>query len=231
MSYRAFKRLLGETSLERKCRWLLGAGVLILMTGSFWVYARQTEGLAYEQLDTTGRHGCATIGSRRTTSRWGATMIRNERCSAPAADAPRLHRLAAALAALLLAFTASVAHASAQPLLEPGRVALVDGAGSAASDPDSMRRAILDAAAVRNWKVLASESGKVTLHAVTSTHAATVDVVYDADGFEIRYRDSVDMDYEVDGGHPMIHPRYNRWITTLGNEIRDSARHVPPKRH
>src|SRR5262249_23885134 len=55
MSYRAFKRLLGETSLERKCRWLLGAGVLVLMTSSFWVYARQTEGLAYEQLETTGR--------------------------------------------------------------------------------------------------------------------------------------------------------------------------------
>src|SRR4051812_35996014 len=55
MSYKAFKRLLGETSLERKCRWLLGAGVLVLMTGSFWVYARQTEDLAYEQLETTGR--------------------------------------------------------------------------------------------------------------------------------------------------------------------------------
>src|SRR5262245_24190432 len=55
MSYRAFKKLLGETSLERKCRWLLGAGVLLLMTGSFWVYAQQTETLAYEQLDTTGR--------------------------------------------------------------------------------------------------------------------------------------------------------------------------------
>jgi two-component system, NarL family, sensor histidine kinase BarA len=55
MSYRAFKRLLGETSLERKCRWLLGTGVLLLMTGSFYVYARQTKGLAYEQLDTTGR--------------------------------------------------------------------------------------------------------------------------------------------------------------------------------
>jgi two-component system, NarL family, sensor histidine kinase BarA len=55
MSYRAFKKLLGETSLERKCRWLLGAGVLLLMTGSFWVYARQTEDLAYEQLETTGR--------------------------------------------------------------------------------------------------------------------------------------------------------------------------------
>ncbi len=55
MSYRAFKRLLGETSLERKCRWLLGTGVLLLMTGSFYVYANQTEDLAYEQLKTTGR--------------------------------------------------------------------------------------------------------------------------------------------------------------------------------
>src|SRR4029434_2188926 len=55
MSYKAFKRLLGETSLERKCRWLLGAGVLVLMTGSFWVYAKQTEDLAYGQLETTGR--------------------------------------------------------------------------------------------------------------------------------------------------------------------------------
>src|SRR5262245_19761082 len=55
MSYRAFKRLLGETSLERKCRWLLGAGVRWLMTRSCWVYAQQTESLAYEQLDTTRR--------------------------------------------------------------------------------------------------------------------------------------------------------------------------------
>ncbi len=64
MSYRAFKRLLGETSLERKCRWLLGAGVLVLMTGSFWVYARQTEGLAYDQLVTTGRTLMSPIVAR-----------------------------------------------------------------------------------------------------------------------------------------------------------------------
>ncbi len=55
MSYKAFKRLLGETSLERKCRWLLGTGVLVLMSGSFWVYAKQTKELAYDQLETTGR--------------------------------------------------------------------------------------------------------------------------------------------------------------------------------
>src|ERR1700722_19283590 len=55
MSYRAFKRLLGETSLERKCRFLLGAGILLLITLSFWIYARQTEHLAYKQTATTGR--------------------------------------------------------------------------------------------------------------------------------------------------------------------------------
>ncbi|MBO0699706.1 MAG: DUF3365 domain-containing protein [Zavarzinella sp.] len=55
MSYRAFKRLLGESDLERKCRFLLGAGILLLMTLSFWGYARQTEGLAYDQMVTSGR--------------------------------------------------------------------------------------------------------------------------------------------------------------------------------
>src|SRR5438270_3196536 len=55
MSYRVFKRLLGETDLERKCRFLLGAGILLLMTHSFWGYARQTEGLAYDQMVTSGR--------------------------------------------------------------------------------------------------------------------------------------------------------------------------------
>ena len=37
MSYRAFKRLLGETSLERKCRFLFGAGTLLLITDDLLV--------------------------------------------------------------------------------------------------------------------------------------------------------------------------------------------------
>ncbi|HVK18846.1 MAG TPA: ATP-binding protein [Fimbriiglobus sp.] len=64
MSYRAFKRLLGETSLERKCRWLLGTGVLILMSASFYFYARQTEDLAYDQLRHTGRALVSPIVAR-----------------------------------------------------------------------------------------------------------------------------------------------------------------------
>src|SRR5881275_2649417 len=55
MSYRAFKRLLGETSLERKCRFLFGAGIVVLITLSFWLYAAQTEHLAYDQAETSCR--------------------------------------------------------------------------------------------------------------------------------------------------------------------------------
>jgi signal transduction histidine kinase len=40
MSYRSIKRLLGETSLERKCRFLFGGSLMLLITGSFYFYAQ-----------------------------------------------------------------------------------------------------------------------------------------------------------------------------------------------
>lgn len=55
MSYRAFKRLLGEYRLERKCRFLFGFFIVLLLTLSFWFYARQTESLAYDQIKTACR--------------------------------------------------------------------------------------------------------------------------------------------------------------------------------
>jgi signal transduction histidine kinase len=55
MSYRAFKRLLGETSLERKYRFLFGAGVFVLLTFSLGLYAYQAEHIAYGQATLTCR--------------------------------------------------------------------------------------------------------------------------------------------------------------------------------
>jgi len=59
MSYRAFKKLLGETSLERKCRFLLGTGSLVLITSSFLFYSLQTERAAKK---TTSKSGALLIG-------------------------------------------------------------------------------------------------------------------------------------------------------------------------
>ncbi|HEY7315507.1 MAG TPA: ATP-binding protein [Gemmataceae bacterium] len=53
--YRACKRLIGETHLERKCRFLFGMFIVLLLTGSFWLYAWKTESLAYDQIKTACR--------------------------------------------------------------------------------------------------------------------------------------------------------------------------------
>jgi two-component system sensor histidine kinase BarA len=49
MSYRTFKRLLGETSLERKCRFLLGGGLFLLISASFLFYGRHTTNMVVDQ--------------------------------------------------------------------------------------------------------------------------------------------------------------------------------------
>ena len=53
MSYRSIKRLLGETSLERKCRLLLGGGIFLLVLVSFFFYGYQTEKLVWEETKRT----------------------------------------------------------------------------------------------------------------------------------------------------------------------------------
>src|SRR5262245_58405843 len=45
MSYRSIKRVLGESSLERKLLVLFGIGLLLLIGGSFWSVMRITENL------------------------------------------------------------------------------------------------------------------------------------------------------------------------------------------
>jgi two-component system sensor histidine kinase BarA len=63
--YRACKRLIGETHLERKCRSLFGAFIVLLLTGSFWLYAWQTESLAYDQIQTACRMIVTSIVQRQ----------------------------------------------------------------------------------------------------------------------------------------------------------------------
>ena len=61
MSYRTVKRLLGETSLERKCRYLFGGGLLLLIVGSFYVYAQLTSDLVYEAVHKQAQKLASTI--------------------------------------------------------------------------------------------------------------------------------------------------------------------------
>ena len=49
MSYRTLKRLLGETSLERKCRLLFGSGLLVLIVASFLLYRGLNRRVVWDQ--------------------------------------------------------------------------------------------------------------------------------------------------------------------------------------
>jgi two-component system, NarL family, sensor histidine kinase BarA len=55
VSYRSFKHLLGETSLERKCRFIFGLGILVLVTASFFWYGQKTESLVRNQTTQSAR--------------------------------------------------------------------------------------------------------------------------------------------------------------------------------
>ena len=145
-------------------------------------------------------------------------------------EARRARRWARLLAAGVLAGASLSVHASAQTMIEPERISVaVRGAGTA-DDDAAMRRVIVDAAARHGWVVSGDRPGCMTLSVSTREHAATVDVLYDGGSFQVKYRTSVEMDYEVDGGRVLIHPGYNKWVTDLGNEIRRGARNAVPQR-
>ena len=56
MAYRSFTDIVGESCLERKCRFLFGLCLLLLITGSFWWYGFRTEELVYTTTRNTGRN-------------------------------------------------------------------------------------------------------------------------------------------------------------------------------
>ena len=65
ITYRSLKKLLGETSLERKCRYLFGAALLGLITGSFWLHAARTRQLVRNQQVINAQTLLPSLISRR----------------------------------------------------------------------------------------------------------------------------------------------------------------------
>jgi hypothetical protein len=149
------------------------------------------------------------------------------------ADSPgrgrRRRLLAPAILTLALATATLESRASAQVMIEPDRVELPVPASAPTSGATRLRRIILAAARAHDWQLVQERPGVLTLKLQADAHGATIDVPYDDTGFQIKYRESVDLDYAVEGGRAMIHPRYNRWISLLSNEIRQRARVVVPR--
>jgi hypothetical protein len=46
-----------------------------------------------------------------------------------------------------------------------------------------------------------------------------VDIAYTKETFSITYVDSVNMNYSIRSDGPYIHPKYNRWVEILKQDI------------
>jgi two-component system, NarL family, sensor histidine kinase BarA len=71
VSYRSFKHLLGETSLERKCRFIFGLGILVLVSGSFFWYGQKTESLVMMQQTQLARMVVPDACKQHHVKSWG----------------------------------------------------------------------------------------------------------------------------------------------------------------
>ena len=68
MSYRTFKRVLGETNLERKCRWWFGISLVVMLSLSFTWYGRQTDKLVEKSIQTLSQE-CVRAGWQNAAHR------------------------------------------------------------------------------------------------------------------------------------------------------------------
>lgn len=67
--------MLGETSLERKCRLLFGAALMILITASFWIYANRTRRIVEsQQIGKAADLIVPQILYREHVKKWGIHM-------------------------------------------------------------------------------------------------------------------------------------------------------------
>ena len=81
---------------------------------------------------------------------------------------------------------------------------------------EDVQKAIQRAGAALGWRITPVKPGQLEGVLSLRTHAAVVNITYDASKYSIRYKDSTNLDY--DG--KQIHSNYNGWIENLDKGIR-----------
>ena len=121
------------------------------------------------------------------------------------------------LAAAMTTATGAALARSAQ-MVELGRQSIVTADSKPLSVP-AVRKAIIVGGAVHSWKPVGDQPGVLTLEADSGGHQVVVDVSYDAQGYQITYKSSSNMNYEHSDKKTTIHPKYNKWIEDLNSAI------------
>jgi len=93
---------------------------------------------------------------------------------------------------------------------------------------DAITQAILAAGNERGWQKTLKSPGLIRAKLITGEgkHVVEVDIAYSRDEFSITYADSFNMNYQLRDGEPRIHPKYNRWVQILKDDIQQSIKNL-----
>ena len=92
---------------------------------------------------------------------------------------------------------------------------------------EMITEAITRAGGNRGWTMKVLRPGLIRGDLdVHGKHQVQVDIIYNHDDFSITYVHSTNMNYNVRDGVPYIHPKFNRWIRILKEDIQDQIAQV-----
>ncbi|HTE15212.1 MAG TPA: hypothetical protein VK642_09060 [Burkholderiales bacterium] len=98
-----------------------------------------------------------------------------------------------------------VLNIASAPVVSPKQASLQD-----------VERSIMRAGAQLGWQLVPRGPGQIEGTLALRTHKAVVDITYDTKAYNIKYKDSSNLNY--DGSN--IHSNYNGWIQNLDKGIR-----------
>lgn len=121
---------------------------------------------------------------------------------------------------LALILISPLGHARfAEPVQSPQQASFVVS-GSATPSLVKVRESIGAAASSRGWQVTSEQPGQLQLrNVIRNKHVVVINVFYDTRSVRAEYVSSENLKYEMRGGVPYIHPKYNEWVNLLLHDI------------
>jgi hypothetical protein len=95
----------------------------------------------------------------------------------------------------------------------------VESATGKPLDVEQIRKAIITGAATRQWAASVKPGNVVQLTYNRGKYTGVVAVKYSTKTYSIKYVDSTNLNYGMEGGKAVIHPTYNGWINNLRQAI------------
>ena len=129
-----------------------------------------------------------------------------------------------ALFLITLAVSGMASARTPEPVVNLADQAVVPSSGKALTAQE-VKQLISKVAQDKKWIVTPKQDGKLnaSLSWNNNKHTIVVDIACEADRYSVTYKDSVNMNYMVRDGVPVIHPFYNRHVNVLRDAIRVEA--------